>query len=247
MAMSPSNFHAWIFVSHASDDLLQVRKVRNYLEEKGASPLLFHLLALKEPEQFWPIIEKEIEARNFFLYCESETARTREWVRRERAAVDAIAKIKPVRIAAIRVDEPELDLRGLDAFLAIIRVFPSFSHQDREQARPYLDALEDAGFQVFDERSLDATVNWQNEIRNELELAARDGWVVAFLSHTSVNSLWVQNELSMAQTLGAKFIPVAIEPNVIPRGLPAIQIFDGTRDPTEAPKRLLAEMLRRHA
>jgi hypothetical protein len=100
MALSP-NYHAWIFVSHASDDLVQVRKVRNYLEEKGASQLLFHLLALKEPEEFWPIIAKEIEGRNFFLFCESEIARTREWVRREREAVDAVAKIKPVRIAAI--------------------------------------------------------------------------------------------------------------------------------------------------
>jgi len=30
MAVSQSNYHAWIFVSHASDDLVQVRKVRNY-------------------------------------------------------------------------------------------------------------------------------------------------------------------------------------------------------------------------
>ena len=110
MAVSRSDHHRWIFVSHASDDLVQVRKVRNYLEEKGASPLLFHLLALNEPEEFWPIIAKEIEARNFFLYCESEIARTREWVGRERAAVEAVRKTKAVRIGSIRVDGAELDL-----------------------------------------------------------------------------------------------------------------------------------------
>jgi hypothetical protein len=223
--MSRSHYHAWIFVSHASDDLVQVRAVRNYLEEKGAAPLLFHLLALKEPEQFWPIIEKEIEARNFFLYCESEIARTREWVQRERAAVDAVAKIRPVRIGAIRVDGPELDLAGLDAFLAKVRVFPSFSRRDKEPVRTYLDALEDAGFQVFDDLSLAAGADWQNEIRKELELAARDGWIVVFLSHSSVNSPWVQSELSMAQTLGAKLIVVAMEPKVIPHGLSATQIL----------------------
>lgn len=245
MAPLVSNHHAWIFVSHASDDLVQVRQVRNYLEGKGASPLLFHLLALKEPEEFWPIIEKEIEARNFFLYCDSETAATREWVRRERATVEAVAKIKPVRIGTIRVDEPELELGQLDTFLAKTRVFPSFSHRDREQVRPYLRALEEAGFQVFGEMSIAPGDSWQDQIREELELAARDGWVLAFLSGFSLNSPWVQAEISMAQKLGAKFIPVAIEPIGVPPGLATIQIFDATRDPLGAPQRLVAEMLSR--
>jgi hypothetical protein len=251
MAVSRSNYHAWIFVSHASDDLVQVRKVRNYLEEKGASPLLFHLLALKEPEEFWPIIAKEIEARNFFLYCESEIAQTREWVRRERAAVDTAAKLKPVRIGAIRVDGPELDLEVLDTFLAKIRVFPSYSGADSEHVQPYLDALKEAGFQVFEERNLAAGVDWRNEIENEMKLAALDGWIVAFLSPSSLESDWAQSELSMARILGGKFIAVAIA-NVIPHdlsaiGLSDIHIFDGTRDPTGTPKRLVAEMLRRRA
>jgi hypothetical protein len=249
MAVSRSNYHAWIFVSHASDDLAQVRKVRNYLEEKGASPLLFHLLALKEPEEFWPIIEKEIEARNFFLYCESEIARTREWVRRERTAVADAAKKKPVRIGEIRVDGPELDLRRLDAFLALIRVFPSFAHSDRERVEPYLAALEGGGFQVFRETSLTAGGNWQNEMAHELELAARDGWVIAFLSRASVSSLWVRDELRASAELGAKYIAVAIEPVVDLVGAlrPSAQIFDGTLDPARAPKRLVTELLHRRA
>jgi TIR domain len=242
--MSRSDYHAWIFVSHASDDLIQVRKVRNYLEEKGASPILFHLLALKEPEQFWPVIEKEIEARNFFLYCESEIARMREWVQRERAAVEAVAKVRPVRIGVIRVDGPQLELAELDAFLATIRVFPSFSPGDSEQVRPYLDALEKAGFQVFDPLSLVGSADLR-EIKSELELAARDGWIVVFLSHGSVRSPWVRSELAAAQTLGARFIAVAIEPKVTTPGLFAIEIFDGTRDPIGAPTRLVAEMLQR--
>jgi hypothetical protein len=247
MAVSRSDHHRWIFVSHASDDLVQVRKVRNYLEEKGASPLLFHLLALNEPEEFWPIIAKEIEARNFFLYCESEIARTREWVGRERAAVEAVRKTKAVRIGSIRVDGAELDLGSLDAFLALIRVFPSFSRRDMEQVRPYLGAIEEAGFQVYDAiNEMSASANVADEIANQLKLAARDGWVVAFLSHSSVKSPWVQFELSMAQELGAKFIPVMIEPIDIPHDLHAIAIFDGTRDPTGAPKRLVDVMLDRH-
>jgi hypothetical protein len=45
MAGSPEpESNAWIFVSHASADLKMVRQARNYLEDKGAAPLLFHLI-----------------------------------------------------------------------------------------------------------------------------------------------------------------------------------------------------------
>lgn len=245
-ATALSNYHAWIFISHASDDIAQVRQVRNYLEAKGASPLLFHLLALKEPEEFWPIIEKEIEARNFFLYCDSETAALREWVRRERAWVEAVARKKPVRIGSIRVDRAELNIGHLDLFLAKTRVFPSFSRQDHEKVRPFLQALEEAGFQVFDEETgLVLGDDWRAQIKEEIKLVARDGWVIAFLSAFSLKSPWVQVEIDMVQSLGAKFIPVAIERVEAPPELARIQVFDATADPVSAPRRLVNEMLSR--
>ena len=77
-----------IFVSHASADIKMVRQVRNYLEERDTIPLLFHLVALTNAEEFWPLIEREILARNFFLYCESEAAERSQWVQRERHAVE---------------------------------------------------------------------------------------------------------------------------------------------------------------
>jgi hypothetical protein len=222
-----------------------VRRVRNYLEEKGASPLLFHLLALTEPEEFWPIIEKEIAARNFFLYCESEAAAMSEWVRRERAIVAAVAQTKLIRPGTIRVDLPELDFGALDAFLAKTRVFPSYAHRDRDQVRPFLQALEHAGFQVFTEMSIKLGEAFAGRIREELELAARDGWVLVFLSASSLNSVWVQAEISMAHQLGAKLIPIAIERIALPQQLAAIQIFDATVDPVSAPQRLVGELLTR--
>ena len=89
-----TNPRAWVFVSHSSKDLARVRQVRNYLERKGASPILFHLRALQDPEDFWPLIKKEIAARNFFLYCESPAAAASEWVQREREVVEAVRREK---------------------------------------------------------------------------------------------------------------------------------------------------------
>lgn len=243
--MGTRDHHAWIFVSHASDDLPRVREVRNYLESQGASPLLFHLMALAEPEEFWPIIEREISARNFFLYCQSAVAEEREWVRRERAAVEAAKLQRPIRIDSIIVDGPDLDFAKLDAFLSKTRVFPSFSHRDREVVWPFLVALEQAGFQVFKDIELSAGTQWQTAIEQELEEAARDGWVVAFLSEFSMQRPNINYEIGRGLSLGAKFIPVLLEKIDVPSYLAHIMYFDATYDPENAPQRLVELMLRR--
>jgi len=235
-------YHAWIFISHASDDLLRVREIRNYLESKGASPLLFHLKALAEPEEFWPIIEREIAARNFFLYCQSAVADQREWVRRERAAVEGAGRKRPIRVDSIRVDGGDLDFTKLDAFLAKTRVFPSYTGEDREAVRPFLLAMEQAGFQVFRDENVPTGASWMDVIEQELEAAARDGWIVVFLS--SIQSAVAALESSYRQ-LGAKFIPVLIQKFKPPANLEQFQFFDATVDPTTAPDRLVELMLRR--
>ncbi|MDF7777259.1 TIR domain-containing protein [Sphingomonas sp. AOB5] len=182
----PKPSEAWIFISHASSDLANVRKVRNYLEDKGASPLLFHLRSLTDPAQFWPIIEREIEVRNFFLYCESEAARSSEWVRREREVVERIRRHRPVRVGAVDVDV-EPDTRSLDKFLAKLNVFPIYSSAQSERVAPYLQALRAEGFSVtdldrlrpefFDDRSQFLTL-----VKRELNRARRTGWHIIFIS-----------------------------------------------------------------
>ena len=100
----------------------------------------------------------------------------------------AVAKTKPVRIGSILVDMPELNFGVLDVFLAKTRVFPSFSRRDLEQVRPFLEALKQAGFQVSTDEDMMMGEDFRKQIREELELAARDGWVLVFLSGSSLNS-----------------------------------------------------------
>jgi hypothetical protein len=59
----------WVFVSHSSADLRKVRQVRNFMEDRDAAPILFHLRALTDPERFWPLIELEISARTSSYYA----------------------------------------------------------------------------------------------------------------------------------------------------------------------------------
>lgn len=241
----------WIFVSHASADLKAVRLVRNYLEDKDASPLLFHLLALQHEAEFWPIIEREIAARDFFLYCESEAASNSPWVKRERDAVVKAVGRKPKRVSTIRIDVGELDLSSLDAFIATTRVYPSFSHGDRTLIRPYLDELVAQGFEVFDDLEMLAPGDkFAAVIESELRRAARNGWIVAFLTQRSLQSAWVQREIQFAMQLGAKFVPVSIDPGIsiatLPTPIRSIQALDATTDPATGPVRL-ADALHRLA
>jgi hypothetical protein len=111
--------------------------------------------------------------------------------------------------------------------------------------RPFLLAMERAGFQVFDEREIAAGEGWRDRIQRELESVARDGWLVAFLSRNSIESGWVGYETGFGMQLGAKFIPVLLEKVKPPANLPAELIFDATADPTTAPDRLVEIMLRR--
>src|ERR1044072_5280946 len=103
----------WVFVSHSSADLIKVRQVRNFMEERNAGPILFHLRALSDPESFWPLIEQEISARNFFLLCDSEAARASPWVQREWETVRKIANERAIRVGRIDLDQDQPDFDRL--------------------------------------------------------------------------------------------------------------------------------------
>lgn len=230
-------------MSHSSADLKAVRQVRNYLEEKDASPLLFHLLALEQEEEFWPVIEREIIARDFFLYCESDAAARSPWVERERTAVAKAQKKKLKRVGAVRVDAGDIDLQFLDCFIATTRVFPSFMHKDRALVAPFLDALAQRGFEVFND--LEQIVmgdDWRHVIVTELQRAAESGWILAFLTKDALQDEWVEREIQYALHMGARFVPVIIDPALSIKSLPQtvqkFQAFDATRDPATAPQRL---------
>ena len=94
---------AWIFVSHSLGDILQVRRVRNSLEELGHYPLLFYLRSLADDSEIDGLIRREIEARNFFLLCDSENARVSRWVQAE----VRIIKSQPRKVfATLNLDAP---------------------------------------------------------------------------------------------------------------------------------------------
>ena len=189
MENEPKN--AWVFVSHSSADLHRVREVRNYLEDKGTSPLIFHLLSLKKPDEFWPIIKREISERNFFLYCDSESDRLSKWVARERRTVETVRKRRPIRIGHVQVDVETIDTSALDAFVADVRAYIAYVRSDAEVVRHFVDALQASGFLVsIDYDNIPAGVNFADMMDNRIQSVAQNGWLLAFFSKEYLQRGW---------------------------------------------------------
>jgi len=91
---------AWIFVSHSTKDLDKVRAVRNAIENIGGEPVLFFLKCLSDQDEIDELIKREIEARNFFLLCDSNNARSSKWVQEE---VEHVHSLNRKRIEVINL------------------------------------------------------------------------------------------------------------------------------------------------
>lgn len=217
----------WVFVSHASADLPKVRQVRNFMEEKGAAPILFHLKSLTDPEIFWPLIEREIEARNFFLLCDSAAARASAWVQRERQAVQTISQRRSVRIGRVSLDDEKIDLAGLERFLLNLHVF--VVHPVSCNPRIAFNTLETFGYSLLGAVGLseeglryfgDGSA-MSNDLIDTLHYGAAKGWVLVILNGAMAASPGFLAELPRQRVMF-----VLTEPVDLP-GAPAAAIIDG--------------------
>lgn len=181
----------WVFVSHSSADLEKVRQVRNFMEDRGAAPILFHLRALTDPEKFWPLIEQEISARNFFLLCDSEAARASLWVQREWEAVRKIANQRAIRVGRIDLDKDHLDFDRLGRFLLNLHVYVVGSRGGRD-----FEILESFGYHplgavTFSREGLmrlgDGS-QMSGDMISHFDYAASRGWLLIILSDATVES-----------------------------------------------------------
>ena len=227
-----SGDQAWVFVSHASADLAKVRQVRNFMEEKGAGPILFHLKSLATPERFWPLIKAEIEARNFFLLCDSEAARASEWVQRERQAVEQVAQRRAIRVGRLSLDGGQIDFSGLERFLLNLQVYvvhpsgwdPSAAFETLERyGYGSLGAvgLSEQGLSHLGERS-----QMRDDLVDMMYHGAARGWLLVVLNKRMAESAHFWNALP-ASLPGARVMFVLLEKASLAAN-PPVDVIDAT-------------------
>jgi hypothetical protein len=229
---------AWVFVSHSNADIAGVRAVRDALERMGHYPLLFFLKCI----------------RNFFLLCDSPSARESAWVQREVAHIRSL----PHRVWR-RVDleaDPIAQLRAIRDLSENATVFLSYAHVDSTTVAPIREALRSAEYRVWSDDSLAPGVRWQEQIEGGISQAIHDGFVIVFITPEALASQWVRHEIDLALDLATKdpqakgrIVPVLLRggPNIygrLPAAVRSIQFLDVSElAPAEA-GRLLVQRLR---
>lgn len=110
------------------------------------------------------------------------------------------------------------------------KIFISYAHRDRDLASAIAQALKKADLEAWiDERSLSPGQNWIAEIEKAL---AEAGYLLALLSTTSLQSLWVQQEWTamLSRQLGGEgggiIIPLRLEDVEAPLLLRTLQRID---------------------
>ncbi len=218
--------------------------------------MLFHLLSLKNPDEFWPLIQREISERNFFLYCDSEAARRSDWVAKERAEVELTKANRPVRIGVVDVEGDDIDEAALKDFIGDMNVFASYTPGDVATVRTFMSVLTRFGFNTFiahdDVRPGDDVTN---ALREAIDAAALNGWLLVFLTPAYMARAEqrigiLRAEFDFMKSYGRRLIPILLDENAkytaFFREIWHIQYFDATKtDPHQAAMDLARELLRR--
>lgn len=174
---------AWIFVSHSTKDILSVRPVRNALEEMGHFPILFFLKSVSEHSELDSLIRREIEARNWFVLCDSENARASRWVQQEREMIQSLPE-KVYREVDLNIPlEPQMDI--LRELSEAATVFISYRRSISSIAQRIYDRLGAAGFRVWmDIASLQPGEDFAAAIMGQIDAAIDNGWVLLLIDST---------------------------------------------------------------
>lgn len=230
---------AWIFVSHSNKDLKKVREIRDFLEREGHKPLLFYLRCLETDNARLPqLIKDEIEARTWFVLCDSDNAKNSNWVQEERRIVEAMEDKSRFYVTVDLARDIDAQRDKLALLSKRATVFLSYARPDREIAEQIYHALSKQDYRVFfDVESIDPGMHWAGTITSALEDAMDRGFVLLLLSNDYLTSLWCAHERSYAfEVLGSRpnnIVPVIIKDRAqVVAGLPAdlqrIQYVDFT-------------------
>jgi hypothetical protein len=231
LAQMTSPEGAWIFLSHSTKDWDEVRRVRNLLEEKGHRPLVFFLKCLTEHSELDELIRREIEARTWFLLCDSDNARGSSWVQAEVAYIKELQGKYHERIDLNEAIEKQIV--RLDRLCKRVTAFLSYHRADRPHARRIAEALGKQDYSVWlDIEALAPGSNWQQEITSAIDRAVERGFVLVLLSMNSMQSDFVTNEIryalekSATAAHGANIVPLMLnDPSVILNAMsPSLQL-----------------------
>ena len=175
------------FISHSHLDIEKVRIVRDVIEEIFFyEPILFFLKCLSDENEITDLIKREINARIWFVYCDSFNARRSQYVRHE---VEYINKLIDMgyskKLITIDLDKFQIWQRGCKKYVRE-QIFKSLRKDkifvmptsDFSTARLLYDELSYRGYKIYFERMY--SPDFFAAVRQTIErTAADDGLIIA--------------------------------------------------------------------
>lgn len=202
----------WIFLSHSSKDIEKVRIVRNEFEKYGKNPLAFHLKCLNTDsfegkQEVVSLIHREIEARDWFVYCNSANAMNSEFVIDERNYVQKLNK-KNIKIFDINLDDDKENIEK--AVLKIVKssnIVISYAAKDIEFAKALTTRLQNRDYSIFlSENTLEIYGDYASSVTKKIIECDY------FLQIISENYQWLQGtDIEAAVIEGKEIIPIIID------------------------------------
>ncbi|MFX1481198.1 MAG: toll/interleukin-1 receptor domain-containing protein [Promethearchaeota archaeon] len=232
---------AWIFLSHSHKDLEKVRAVRNELEQKGHNPLMFFLKCLNDNSELDDLIEREIEARTWFLLCESPNARKSRWVQKE---IEIIKSLEGKVYKTINLEEDfAKQLKKIRAFERRATIFISYLYDDRDTAKAITDTLIENDFGISFPVS-ESEDTWPPKLNEVIERTIREGFFLVLLSPNAIRSKNLGEEVKIALQFKqdraiSNIIPIIIDDpeyiynNLASMKLENVKCIDFTKDSFE--------------
>ena len=217
----------WVFLSHSNADFEQVRQIRNKLEDQGFRPIAFFLKCLTDGDELDNLIKREIEARRWFMFVDSENSRNSKWAKAERAYAESIGKtVYTVGVTDYR--------EKLNSFMKRATVFMSYSQKDRDMAGLIRAKLSDNDFRVWLDEVVYFTPKWKQEMKNQIDNA---GLCLLLISNRAVESHHVRVESYRAYSECRPVIAIMVGDVELANGLedflPFVPQFRISEKPTE--------------
>ena len=217
------NGGCWIFLSHSSHDIEKVRLVRNEFERLGHNPLAFHLKCLSTDteegrHELDSLIKREIDAREWFVFCDSPDAAKSPYVRDEHAYIINSGKDKIWTIDMTVDIESILD--KVRKICADIEVFVSYANSDRDKIQPLINALTKKDYSVWTpERNNLLEDSLYSQVSDAILRCSYQGFYIVVITQESLNSSFVEKELAFASSQGAWIVPIVLGEVNMPDGI----------------------------
>jgi len=199
----------YIFLSHSHDDIEEVRKIRNALEKDGFEPLCFYLKCLDDEAEIEDLIKREIDAREWFIFVNSENSRNSRWVTLER---EYIARTNRKKIISVDIGNPRSIAEAIRKISHNLRVFIVHNGIDTPIANTIREKMRARDYLActLDDLPTTRTPRWRRGVTNAIVDASKDGCVLLLLSAQSALSVYIKWIALYTLRKGVNIVPVML-------------------------------------